>query len=75
MVRLAVEDSEGAVELLQQEGAGYFVGEGEGGQGQAVVGGGRYGGVEAEWAADEKDRMAVGFQLDLQPGGQVGTAH
>ena len=70
MVWVAALDGHGAIELLQQDEAAQFMGQGEAGQGQALGGGGQGRRVQSQMAADEEGEGA-GFQFPLgDPGGE-----
>lgn len=56
---MVVEEGEGAVELLEEHGAGEFVGEGQGGEREAGLGGGAGSGREAIGAADGEGQFAA----------------
>ena len=70
MVRVAGLDGHGPIELLQEDEAAQFMGQGEAGQGQAFGGGGQGRLVQPQMAADEEGEGA-GFQFPLgEPGGE-----
>ena len=70
MVWVAALDGHGPVELLQEDEAAQFMGQGEAGQGQAFGGGGQGRRVQPQMAADEEGEGA-GFQFPLgDPGGE-----
>ena len=56
MVRVAGLDGHGPIELLQEDEAAQFMGQGEAGQRQALGGGGQGRLVQAPVAADEEDQ-------------------
>lgn len=56
---MAAEHGEGAVDLLRENGAGEFVGEGHGGERQELIGAGALAGREAVVTADEEDEVAA----------------
>ena len=70
MIGVAALDGHGPIELLQEDEAAQFMGQGEAGQGQAFGGGGQGPRVQTQVAADEEGEGA-GFQfLPGEPGGE-----
>jgi hypothetical protein len=70
VIGMAPEDGFGPVELLQEHQPGQFVGEGQAGEGQLVVGEGLGGLIQAQVPADEKGQGPAVLFPPGQPGGE-----
>src|SRR6476660_6659098 len=75
MIRSPLEDAERARDLLEQDHAGHLVGEGHGGEREALLGEGQDGGVESFRPSQEKRDLATCFESLSEPRGEALGGH